>query len=78
MDDLPWLFRVSSWKGDLLVVDQGRSDERKSNEIERLIIWRREDFSTIDFSEVLRALNVTAVQKERFALSNQQFNLSES
>ena len=64
---------------DLLVADQRRFNEGRSSEIERLIVWRSEDFF-IDFSGVLRVMNIEAVRKEnelRFALPNEQFSLSE-
>ncbi len=70
----PRLFGVSSWTRDLLVADQRRANERGSNEIECLIVWCREDVLTINFSAVLRVMNVEAVWKEselRFALTNQ-------
>ena len=64
---------------DLLVADQRRFNEGRSSEIERLIVWRSEDFF-IDISGVLRVMNIEAVRKEnelRFALPNEQFSLSE-
>ena len=64
---------------DLLVADQRRFNEGRSSEIERLIVWRSEDFFT-DFSGVLRVMNIEAVRKDnelRFGLPNEQFSLSE-